>query len=296
MIFKMPNTIRVSGWYGEIPDCWRIEYNNFPDEIFRVSHLKTFDKLFKAVSSTGYTMTVDWVSPKSENGEFIFKVVSGEGFKKRQYVIDVIKPRWLASKIERFGNALCSEEHQKLWLYGGKFPIVPGSKELIDFNPSNPVYYEFKNRYFRVEGEKVIVYDVKTGRELFRKKPGDCQITKIYVDPLNRGFLLFFDITQNYMLPSYRDTKETENKDGIDYVGIVPPQPRKVKRHHKYLGLFDENLDVVWWAENFIHKGMNMTYYTILEQTKNHIWVLSYHGYNVKINLENGKILETKPT
>ncbi len=167
---KMTRKIKVSGWEEEIPDYWDIEYNNFPDEIFRVKHLKTFDKLFKAVSDTGYTMTVDWIPPKNENDQFISKVVSGEGFKKKQYVKKLVRPGHVASKIRFFGHYLCSEEHRRLWLDGGKVSIIPSSENKVNFEPSIPVYHEFKNRYFKVEGEEVIVYDVKTGRELFRKK------------------------------------------------------------------------------------------------------------------------------
>ncbi len=86
------------------------------------------------------------------------------------------------------------------------------------------------------------------------KKPGECQITKMYVDPLNRGFLLFFSRINSFMIPSYRDTDESENEEGINYVGIVPSNAKKLKEINRFLGLFDENLDVVWWAEKFVHE------------------------------------------
>ncbi|MFZ2455195.1 MAG: hypothetical protein WAX07_01785 [Candidatus Altiarchaeia archaeon] len=296
----MTQKVRVSGWIIEIPDCWKIEYNNFPNKVFQVEDLKGFDTLFKAVSSTGYTMTVDWIPPRSEHGRFIFRVVDSEnGFEAREYAEDFVRPGALMSIIEIFNWGLCSNEHKKIWLEGGEvaIPYQKGSfvykgktirlESIV--SPSRPFYYPLKEKYFRFEGEEGFIYDATSGKELFRKKLHYSNIKNIITDPFNRGFLIYFDsIPKTYdNLDSYQNSGE--QFDGIQYTSLPNPRSRDFPKNYSNLGLFDENLNVVWWAESL---RKIKSYYSHLRKYEDGFMEFSAYGRGVKLDSKTGKIIE----
>lgn len=272
----MPQKITISGWEIEIPDCWRIEYNNFPDGIFRVEHLTSFDRLYKAVSDTGYTMTVDWVPPKSSRGVFVFKVASGTGFEERHYTEGIAWVSNLTSGIEKYAHGLCSQEHKKLWI-----------------EDSKPVYYRFKDRYFRFEDKDAIVYDAKTGKELFKKDLQETYIKSIQYDPFDRGFLVFFDYPPGALVEGYKNSTGVEIQNGIDalYSNKYPEHCCK-KGGFKTLGLFDENMDLIWWAESRTKEGKPIHLYSrLLSHGKDY---MDFSAWEMKVTLDpkTGKIIK----
>jgi hypothetical protein len=290
----MTQTVRISGWVREIPDCWKIEFNNFPDKVLQVEDIKYFNTLYKAISNTGYTMTVDWLPPRSENGRFILHIVDNKkGFSVREFSANFIRPGALMSLIKVFSWGLCSKNHKKLWHDGG-YITIPYDEGQHNFNSSKPSYYHFKNRYVRFEGKEGIVYDEVSGKELFRKNLNNANLeglvlNPVTLDPFNRGFLVFFEpIPEEYApITSYMNTGEQQ--DGFDFSPLHNPKFKDFPKDYSNLGLFDENLNVIWWAESL--RKINSYYFT-LTKFREDFMEFSAYGRGVKLNPKTGKILE----
>lgn len=287
----MTQRLKVSGWEREIPDCWKIEFNNFPNKILRVDNILGFDKLFKAISNTGYTMTIDWVPPKDTHGNFVFRVVGGEGFDQREYKRDILNPHGVIANIESYGWALCSEKHEEFWLKGGEIKL-PGKVYPIFISSSTPCYYLFENKYFSFKGEEGFIYDVSSKKKPLRKNLHGANIKRVVYDPFNRGFLIFLDLPKEFKgIRIYKNTDEQQNGFILDTTAKNSPT-KNIPKYFSYLGLFDGNLNSIWWAEACIDSsGHNVGYFNLIKHGTDYMWFSAY-DHKIKLDPKTGKIIE----